>query len=642
MFWNRSNSTKKRWGLYYAVLFAWLATTAMHIPDGYLSPITSLIMFLLVLPFWVIGVRKIRQTMNARSVPLIALLAAFSFVIMMFNVPLPGGTTGHAVGAALAAIILGPEVATIAVSIALIIQAFFFGDGGILAIGANCFNMAVVIPYVSYAIYRTFSKGARVTSSRRLVGAAVGGWVGVTIGAFVTGIEFGLQPLLFKTADGTPLYAPYPLSVAIPAMVIPHMLVASVVEGLLTALVVAYMQRTYPVIFGATEKPGEVFVESTFHKLRWLWIGLGTLILASPLGLLAPGTAWGEWGTRELSNMGLKNIPTGLERLSGLWGAPLAGYNLTALGNASFGYILSAILGITVIVLVVVLSARLINVIPSIAAQSARRRRNVLENTIHGISETLERGLFAEEISGRPGFFQSLDARMKVISILALLIGVSFSRNLWVIGSVYLLALIFAWRSAIPADYFIKRVWLTLPFFTGLVALPALFITPGPTLVQLPLGLVITSTGLMTALFLLLRVSTSVSLTLLLILTTPWNTILSALGILHIPDVFILILGMTYRYIYLLLHAANDMFLSRQSRVVGRLSSTEGRRMIAATSATLLSKSFDLSGEVYLAMQSRGFRGTAVTLKPFSMKARDWGWLIFFISIALAAILLGR
>ena len=124
-------SKRMKWlGFYYGALLLWFGTTAMHIPDGYLSPGTSFVMFLLVLPFWVIGIRKIRETMNARSVPLIALLAAFSFVIMMFNVPLPGGTTGHAVGAALAAIILGPEVATIAVSIALIIQALFFGDGG--------------------------------------------------------------------------------------------------------------------------------------------------------------------------------------------------------------------------------------------------------------------------------------------------------------------------------------------------------------------------------------------------------------------------------------------------------------------------------------------------------------------------------
>lgn len=340
-------------GFYYAVLMTWLATTAMHIPDGYLSPITSLVMFLLVLPFWGIGIRKIRENISARSVPLIALLAAFSFVIMMFNVPLPGGTSGHAVGAVLAAIILGPEVATIAVSIALIIQALFFGDGGILAIGANCFNMAVVIPYVGYAVYRVFSKATPINSYRRVLGAAVGGWAGVTVGAFLTGVEFGLQPLLFQAADGSPLYAPYPLSVSIPAMVIPHMLVASVVEGLLTGLVVAYLQRSNVAVLEAAETPALSAEASSFPKLRRLWVGLAVLIVASPLGLLAPGTAWGEWGTQELSRMGLKSVPAGLEQLSTLWGAPLAGYDLPLLGNANLGYVLSAFLGIAVIALVV-------------------------------------------------------------------------------------------------------------------------------------------------------------------------------------------------------------------------------------------------------------------------------------------------
>jgi cobalt/nickel transport system permease protein len=278
---------------------------------------------------------------------------------------------------------------------------------------------------------------------------------------------------------------------------------------------------------------------------------------------------------------------------------------------------------------------------PSLPRPS-RRHINVLEHTLHGISETLERAFFAEEISARPGLLQSLDPRVKVISILALLIGVSLSRNLWVIAGLYLLALLFAWRSAIPAGFFIKRVWLTLPFFTGLIVLPALFITPGPALFHLPFSLIITRTGVITVLFLLLRVSTSLSLTLLLILTTPWNAVLSALGVLHLPDVFILILGMTHRYIYLLLHIVNDMFLSRQSRVVGRLNTTEQRRLMAATAAVLLSKSLNLSNEVYLAMQSRGFRGSVITLKPFSMKARDWGWLFFFLAITLLAILLGQ
>ncbi len=272
----------------------------------------------------------------------------------------------------------------------------------------------------------------------------------------------------------------------------------------------------------------------------------------------------------------------------------------------------------------------------------SRRRTGIVEHTLQEITGTLERAVFAEEISTRSGLFQSLDARVKVVSILALLISVSLAHNLFVIGSIYLLVFILAWLSAIPADYLIKRVWFALPFFTGLIVLPALFMTPGPALLKLPFGLMITRTGVITVLFLLLRVSTSVSLTLLLILTTPWNTVLSALSILHIPDVFILILGMTYRYVYLLLHIANDMFLSRKSRMVGRLSTSENQRMLAAISGTLLSKSLNMSTEVYLAMQSRGFRGSIVTLKPFRMQAKDWFWLALLLGLALLAVILAR
>jgi cobalt/nickel transport system permease protein len=348
-----NRGTRRSLILYYGILAAWLVTTAMHIPDGYLSPVTSVIMFALVLPFWAIGVRKLREKMTTKNVPLIALVAAFSFVIMMFNVPLPGGTTGHAVGGALAAIILGPEIATIAVSIALVIQAFFFGDGGILALGANCFNMAVVLPYVSYAIYQVISKNHPESSRRKLVGAAVGGWTGLTVAAFFAGVEFGIQPLLFHAANGTPLYAPYPLSVAIPAMVIPHALVASVVEGLVTALVVGYLMRA--------NKPALEFVKRDqvpaelggFARWRALWIGLAVLIVLVPLGLLAPGTAWGEWGTHELSRLGLAFIPQGMAKLSGLWSAPMHGYELPALKNGDLGYILSGLVGTIVIGVVV-------------------------------------------------------------------------------------------------------------------------------------------------------------------------------------------------------------------------------------------------------------------------------------------------
>jgi cobalt/nickel transport system permease protein len=345
--------------LYYGLAAIWLGTTAMHIPDGYLSPITSILMFILVLPFWVRGVQKLREKLSAKNIPLVALFAAFSFVIMMFNVPLPGGTTGHAVGGAIAAIVLGPEIATIAVSIALLIQAFFFGDGGILAIGANCFNMAVVLPYVSYAIYQAMTKNVALDSKRRIAGAAVGAWAGLTVASFFAAVEFGVQPFFFHTADGIPLYAPYPLSVSIPAMVIPHAFIASVVEALVTGLVVAYLIRSNQSALGLIRQPVITSEATGFAKWKALWIGLIGLILITPIGLLAPGTAWGEWGTEQLSGLGLSFIPKGMAQLSGLWSAPLPDYDLPALGNPILAYILSAVVGILVVAIVVWLFIRL-------------------------------------------------------------------------------------------------------------------------------------------------------------------------------------------------------------------------------------------------------------------------------------------
>ncbi|MDR3573632.1 MAG: cobalt transporter CbiM [Anaerolineaceae bacterium] len=356
-------SVKKipRWMLlYYGLLALWLSTTAMHIPDGYLSPVTCIMMFILVLPFWVRGVRILRAKISAKNIPLVALMAAFSFVIMMFNIPIPGGTTAHAVGGALIAILLGPEIAAVTVSIALLIQALFFGDGGILSFGANCFNMAVVLPYVSYAIYQVLTKNTSITSRRRIVGAAVGAWFGLTVAAFCAGFEFGVQPLLFHTANGTPLYAPYPLSVSIPAMVVPHALVASVVEGLVTALIVAYLQRVNRSAIEMVKKEEIAPEMSGFARWRILWIGLAVLVVATPIGLLAPGTAWGEWGAQELTSRGLSFVPQGLAKLSGLWGAPMKDYDLPALGNSNLGYILSAVVGILVIVLVVWLFTTLV------------------------------------------------------------------------------------------------------------------------------------------------------------------------------------------------------------------------------------------------------------------------------------------
>jgi cobalt/nickel transport system permease protein len=218
----------------------------MHIPDGYLGPITCVAGFVAMAPVWAIASSKVKKTLQAKQVPLLAIGAAFSFVIMMFNVPIPGGTTGHAVGAVLVAILLGPWAATIAVSVALVIQALLFGDGGITAIGANCFNMAFVLPFVGYGIYRIISGNSPATSVRRVVAAGIGGYIGLVVASLCAGIEFGIQPLLHHTASGQALYCPYGLNIAVPAMVGGHALIFGWVELLATALVVKFLQVQEP------------------------------------------------------------------------------------------------------------------------------------------------------------------------------------------------------------------------------------------------------------------------------------------------------------------------------------------------------------------------------------------------------------
>jgi cobalt/nickel transport system permease protein len=278
----------------------------MHIPDGYLGPQTYVLLDVVMIPIWAIAARKVKRTLKAKQIPLMALGAAFSFVIMMFNVPVIGGSTGHAVGATLIAIILGPWAAVIAISIALVIQAGLFGDGGITAIGANCFNMAVVAPFVGHYLFRLVA-GDSPSSSRRVVASGVAAYVALVAAAIIAGVEFGIQPHLAHTASGQALYAPYGLGVAVPAMALEHLLFFGWIEAIVTMGVVAALARSEPALLEM--KPAA-------RPLRWLWAGLGALILLTPIGALAPGTAWGEWGSEELK-AAIGYAPANLEKLGG-------------------------------------------------------------------------------------------------------------------------------------------------------------------------------------------------------------------------------------------------------------------------------------------------------------------------------------
>ena len=349
----------------------------MHIPDGYLSPSTCVALYAGSAPFWYTAVRRVERLVHTRMVPLLSVFAAFSFIVMMFNLPLPGGTTGHAVGVAVASIVLGPWASILAISIALAIQAIFFGDGGITALGANCFNMAIVGSLAAYGIYRLIAGHSPIDSRRRVIAAALAGYGSINLAALFAAFEFGLQPMLFHDASGAPLYAPYPLHIAIPAMMIGHLTIAGLAELVISAGVVAYLQRAEPALLLATAPraaAAPALKTLGVPVTRPLWIALAVLLILTPLGILAAGSAWGEWSPADFANAAARKriaavsgnqlppsaAPSGLARISTFWTAPLPGYAPPFLKSSAFGYALSAMTGAGIIIMFFLAAGRIL------------------------------------------------------------------------------------------------------------------------------------------------------------------------------------------------------------------------------------------------------------------------------------------
>jgi len=265
-----------------------------------------------------------------------------------------------------------------------------------------------------------------------------------------------------------------------------------------------------------------------------------------------------------------------------------------------------------------------------------------IERTLAGFADALEHAGTAERLADQKGLLQRLDPRVKVIGALLLILATMCSRRLSVTASMLIVAVALAWLTRIPLRIVATRVWLSVLFFTGCIALPAAFTTPGLAIWHLPLvGWQITHQGLFSAVQLILRAETSATFVLLVVLSTPWTQLLKALRALRIPVTAVVILGMTHRYIFLLLRIAGEQFEARRSRLVGMLSSEQRRKIATSSAGVLLDKSVQLSGEVFSAMQARGFRGEIYTLDEFQMNPRDWFALTVFGVVTIVALFLG-
>jgi cobalt/nickel transport system permease protein len=282
------------------------------------------------------------------------------------------------------------------------------------------------------------------------------------------------------------------------------------------------------------------------------------------------------------------------------------------------------------------------------AAAPVRRsdgRIGWLEQTVGGITSNIEHAVFTERHARSAGWLQRRDPRAKMIGALIAILAASLTTSVAGLAILYAATLAAARASRVPFGFFVKRVWLGIPLFAGIVVIPAIFFVPGARAFDLaagPVHLAPSWNGLAGALLFVSRVGVSVSLAVLLVLTTPWSDVLKSLRSLRVPQVFILVLSMTYRYIFLFLHTANGILLARKSRVVGRATGAEHRRWITGTMGNLMSRAFKMSNDVYAAMLARGFTGEARTYSTYRMRPADWLGLAAVAAVVAASLIAGR
>jgi cobalt/nickel transport system permease protein len=266
-------------------------------------------------------------------------------------------------------------------------------------------------------------------------------------------------------------------------------------------------------------------------------------------------------------------------------------------------------------------------------------RGDFIERLLRGLLEAMEHAADAERLSAAPGLLQRMDPRIKILGLLSLIVTAVFVKSLLALGALFAVALGLALWSQVSLARLGGQVWLGVLLFTGVLAAPAPFLVPGEVVARLPLlNWTITWQGLRSAAFLIGRAETAATFALLVILTTPWPHVLKALRSVGVPVVVIAILGMTHRYIFLLLSSAVQMFEAHRSRLMGPLKGSERRRLTAASAVVLLDKALRLSSEVHLAMIARGYRGEVHLVDDFRTRSSDWIALTGFLMVAAAAV----
>lgn len=320
----------------------------MHLPDGFLDAKTALLSTGVAATGVGIALRQVRTTLTPRQMPMLGLAAAFIFAAQMLNFPVAGGTSGHMIGGVLAAVLLGPSAAVLVLTCVLIVQCFMFADGGLMALGANIFNMGIVNVCVGYFVFRVIKRFVRMEENRGTIFAsAFGAWCGTVMASIACAGELALS----KTA---------PWSVAFPAMANVHMLIG-LGEGVATALIILAVLRTRPELLAGARESGSA--------ARLGFIGYGLLLALGLALFVAPFACPWPDGLQSVAHaLGFEH-KTAVPSLE----APLADYRLPFIGSATVATGVAGLIGTVLAFAAAYLLARVLAPVLGAADKNARR-----------------------------------------------------------------------------------------------------------------------------------------------------------------------------------------------------------------------------------------------------------------------------
>ncbi|MDQ1282236.1 MAG: cobalt/nickel transport system permease protein [Euryarchaeota archaeon] len=299
-----------------------------------------------------------------------------------------------------------------------------------------------------------------------------------------------------------------------------------------------------------------------------------------------------------------------------------------------------------------------VDVQPCHCSTVRHNKKGFVGKTIDGILSFLDEAFLSETFSRRPGLLQSLDPRAKLVSILALIFATSLIGDLRVLVFIYALTLLLSYQSKINIGFFVKRVWLFIPIFAGIIALPMIFniFLPGDPLYivaylgagahlgpfSLPDSIFITRQGTMAAIIFTVRVAACVSAVVLLFLTTPQQILFKSLRTVGVPKIYVLTLQMAYRYIFLLMDMVREMYVAKKARTIRSRGIMDDQKWVGGRIGYTLVRSLSMSEKVHMAMMSRGFSGEVHIMQEFKMTNRDYLYGALAISISLVLVMISQ